>query len=617
MDGKSLNITQELLDQLQYLLPDVFTEGQIDWERLRLALGDNLAHPKDHYELSWAGKAEARKEIQKQTTATLIPQREQSINFDTTENIIIEGENLEVLRALQRSYFGKVKMIYIDPPYNTGKDSFIYPDDYFERLKDYKERAGITDENGFLNKYDLWKANSKENGHFHSVWLSMMYPRLFLARNLLREDGVIFVSIDDNEQANLKLLMDEVFGRDNFVGTFVWKRRTSSGFADNNVSTDHEYVIAYQKGYLNKFYGIKKDFKGYSNPDNDPRGAYVLGDLTVGMTASMRPNQAYDLIDPKTNNVFNYNPNRVWAYIPESMNKLIAEDKIYFPQDTSKRPMIKRFQNELESLFNPISSIIIDKVGLNTEATRTVQELLGGNVFDYSKPISLIKLLVSQVCDDSDLILDFFAGSGTTGQAVLELNAEDGGNRRFILVQYPEPTDDNSEAKKAGYDTIADITRARINKVIEKLKTNPTLESGTQDLGFKAYRLALSNFKQWRGDVSGKEAILEQLGMFKDDLVQAESTPENILQELLLKNGLPLTVKPEEVISGDGMIYHLPEEKICLCLEGFEQDALSKVKDLKPRKVLVLNQFMEREGDVFATNAHLELKDAGIELELV
>lgn len=246
MDGQSLNITEERINQLRQIFPDVFSEGKVDFNRLQAALGEDVLFPGEHYELSWAGKAEARREVQRQTTATLVPDLEGSVDFDNAKNIFIEGENLEVLRVLQKSYFGKIKMIYIDPPYNTGNDSFVYPDDFAERQEDYLKRTGEKDEAGFLNKQDLWKKNVKESGHFHSVWLSMMYPRLYLARNLMREDGVIFVSIDDNEVANLRLLMDEVFGEENHIGTFIWKRRQNPDNRNqNNISVDHEYIICY------------------------------------------------------------------------------------------------------------------------------------------------------------------------------------------------------------------------------------------------------------------------------------------------------------------------------------------------------------------------------------
>jgi adenine-specific DNA-methyltransferase len=624
IEEQSLDVFAAKLAQLRELFPEVLTEGKIDFKRLRAVLGDEVSFNKEHYELSWAGKADARAQIQKTTSATLIPSESKPMSLDSPQsgNIFIEGENLDVLHVLQRSYFGKIKMIYIDPPYNTGNDSFVYPDDYSERQDDYKKRAGITDKDGFLNKADLWKKNTKESGQFHSVWLSMMYPRLYLARNLLREDGVIFISIDDNEQANLKLLCDEIFGAENFVGQMIWKRRASSAMADNNVSTDHEYVIGYHKGNLNDFSGYEKDFNNYQNSNDDSRGEWVLGDLTVGMTASMRPNQAYNLIDPNTKNIFPFNPNRVWAYIPESMDRLIAEGRVYFPNDSNKRPMLKRYKNELKSTHNPFSSLMIDKVGLNTEATRIIQQLLGGNIFDYSKPVSLLKILIAQVCNNSDLILDFFAGSGTTAHAVLALNEQDGGNRQFICVQLPEPLEENSEAYKAGYKTIADICKARITKVIakiqaerdNKIQTDLIPESPKQILGFKSFTLAPSNFKQWRGDID-EHAILEQLELFKDS-EQPHSENYAMLVELLLKAGFPLTANIEINTIAGQELYNVESGKLLFFFDDYNDSVKEFIFKLKPNSVLCLNRVFKN-NDTALTNFQLSLKDAGIELQII
>jgi len=314
-DGVSQNI-----ERIAVFFPNCITEStdgrKIDFDLLRQELSRDIVEgPKERYRLEWPGKREAIVTANMPTTKTLRPVRQDSVNFETTENLYIEGDNLEVLKLLQESYLGKVKMIYIDPPYNTGND-FVYRDNFAQNTEEFKAESGMTDELG-----NRLVANPETAGRYHSDWLTMMYPRLKLARNLLTDDGVIFISIDDHEVHNLRKMCDEVFGEGNFVAEFVWKRRASSALSDNNVSTDHEYVLCYQKGNMNIFSGIKKDFKNYSNPDNDPRGSWVLGDLTVGMTASMRPNQAYDLVDPKTGNSFKYNPNRAWSFIPESMNK--------------------------------------------------------------------------------------------------------------------------------------------------------------------------------------------------------------------------------------------------------------------------------------------------------
>lgn len=630
--AESLDVVKERTNQLKAIFPDVFNDGKVNFERLKDALGDELARTNECYELSWAGKGDARREVQKRTTSTLRPDTANSVNWDATQNLYIEGENLEVLRILQKAYFGKVKMIYIDPPYNTGNDSFVYPDDYSETLKEYQARTGETDESGFLNKQNLWKKNSKESGQFHSVWLSMMYPRLFLSRNLLSEDGVIFVSIDDNEAANLKLLMDEIFGEENFVGQFIWRRRASSAMADNNISSDHEYVICYQRGLLDTFAGIAKDFKGYKNPDNDPRGDWVLGDLTVGMGAGARPNQAYDLVDPKTNKVYPFNPNRVWAYIPESMNKLIEAGKIIFPQDPSARPMMKRFRSELKSDVNPLSTLLMDKVGLNTEATKTIQDIFGANYFEYSKPLSLVREFIRQTVKADGLILDFFSGSGTTAQAVLDLNEEDGNNRQFICVQMPELLEENSEAYKAGFRTIADIGRTRIKKVIERIEGKRLADSGQaslpdsedrpkQALGFNALKITPSNFKEWRTDINSEEDLLAQLD-YHVDSTKPDSEAQCMVYELLLKMALPITtpVKCYEIKSG-GKSNHIyiatPEnaKSIAIFFDDISEEITEYILREAPAKVICLSKsFVDSQA---LTNFDFQMQSANIALEIV
>ena len=321
------SITEEQLANLRALLPHVFTEGKIDFEKLHAALGDFSDENPERYSFSWAGKRDAIRILQTPSRATLVPACKESVDFDKTQNIFIEGDNLEVLKLLYKPYFGQVKMIYIDPPYNTGND-FVYPDNFADPLDTYLKLTGQKDSEG-----NLLTSNAETGGRYHSAWLSMMYPRLFLARQLLTEDGVIFISIDDNEVDNLRLLMNEIFGEENFVASFVWKRRASSALAEKLVSVDHEYVICFQKGSFKSFVGRRKDYSAYRNPDNDPNGPWTLGDLTVGMTKEQRPNQYYDLKDPKTGVKYPANPNRVWAFIPESMSKEIAAGRILFPDD--------------------------------------------------------------------------------------------------------------------------------------------------------------------------------------------------------------------------------------------------------------------------------------------
>ncbi|KAB2425449.1 hypothetical protein Q73_01320 [Bacillus coahuilensis m2-6] len=388
----------------------------------------------------------------------LIPDKSKSITDEISlkENLIINGDNLLALKALLPLYRGEIKCIYIDPPYNTGNENWAYNDNV----------------NSPMMQDWLGKVVDKEDMSRHDKWLCMMYPRLKLLKELLKDDGVIFVSIDDAEFSNLKFIMDEIFSSENFVATFVWKRRASSAMADKLVSKDHEYVLCYQKGGFNAFIGTEKDFKSYSNPDNDHRGDWTKGDLTVGMTKEQRPNQYYDLIDPDTGIAYPANPQRVWAYIPESMQKLLDDKRVIFPSSSEGKPMFKRFKSDLKTNVNPISTWITDVnealkmtddseitvlgSGLNSEGTKVVQQLFGEKIFDYPKPPSLLKALIKQVCDKDDIVLDSFAGSGTTGQAVLELNKEDQGNRKFILVEMEDYADK--------------ITAERIRKIVRNLE---------------------------------------------------------------------------------------------------------------------------------------------------
>lgn len=506
---------------------------------------------------TWVGKKAAIVEATRPIRKTLRPCPAESVDWDTTENLYIEGDNLEVLKLLQESYLGKVKMIYIDPPYNTGND-FIYRDDFAMSGEEYSEESGQVDE----ETGDQLFHNTDSNGRFHSDWCSMIYSRLMLARNLLAEDGVIFISIDDNEYSNLKNICDEVFGIQSFLATFVWKRRASSQLDKSKCSTDHEYVLAYKGTHFQALRGIDKDYKGYSNPDNDPRGPWTTGDLTVGMTGDMRPNQYYDLIDPKTGKVYKPNYNRVWSYIPESMAQLIAEDRIVFPDDTTKRPMKKRFASELGSGTNP-QSTWMDSVGMNTEGTRQMYDLFGKAFFSYTKPESLIKALILQATTQDSIILDFFSGSATTAHAVMQLNAEDGGHRKFIMVQLPEPCDEKSEAYKAGYQSICEIGKERIRRAGEKILQSVTSGAGNSkgegfgcgmpttaeereqitknviDIGFRVFKLADTNMTDvYYSTGEYDQTMLDQLV----SNIKPDRTDLDLLFGCLLEWGLPLSM---------------------------------------------------------------------------
>jgi adenine-specific DNA-methyltransferase len=592
----------DLLAQLRAAAPQVFSEGRVDFDKLKVALGDHIDAGPERYGLNWAGKADAFRNVRAPAVGTLLPMPADSVNWDQSENLIIEGDNLEVLKLLQKSYHGKVKMIYIDPPYNTGND-FIYPDNYRQGLDDYLRFSGQVGEDGSKQS-----TNSETSGRFHSDWLNMMYPRLFLARNLLRDDGVIFVSIDDNEVSNLRMLMNEVFGEESFVGCFVWKRRASSALAERLVSTDHEYVIAYQKQSFTSL-GVPKDFESYSNPDNDPRGAWTTGDLTVGMNKNQRPNQFYDLVDPDTGTPYPANPNRVWAYIPESMNKLLQEKCVIFPADPSRKPMLKRFKGNLKSNVNPVSTWLSD-VGLNSEATRQIQELMGASVFSYPKPTSLIHQLIATSVKASDIVLDFFAGSGTTAQVILELNKADGGNRKFILTQLPEKTEHPE------YPTIADITRERVRRVITKLDKE---DSGKKsDRGFRAFKLSASNFRIWNAERTPDDPakLAEQLQLYADNSGQARGE-QDMLYELILKSGLPLSGTVAQIPVAGATAWSVGDNKLLILLnKSVSREVLRAMIALQPQQMLCLDAAFAGD-DALKTSIVLEAKSHGISFRTI
>lgn len=610
MTGRSKDILGDRIQLLRNIFPEVFSENFVDFKKLKEVLGESVNYQNEHYELSWANKAEARKEVQRQTTCTLVPDKNISVNFDTARNVYIEGENLEVLRILQKSYFGKIKVIYIDPPYNTGNDSFVYPDDYSERQDEYNKRIGRTDDEGYLNKQDLWKKNSKENGHFHSSWLSMMYPRLYLSRNLLTETGVIFVSIDDNEQANLKLIMNEIFGEENFVAQLVWKSRQNKDNRNmSGVSIDHEYVFCYAKNSsFRSLRGSERKTEQYSNPDEDPRGDWTSGNMVGLLPEHLRPNCHYDLVNPSTG--INYGkPKMGWRYDRKSMQKLIEENKILWPNTETGRPRRKKFLSELSDSLAGYSSIVGQGI-FTRNGTAEIEELFGVRYFDFPKPVNLIKELLIQTtnANDSDIILDFFAGSSTTAQAVSELNFEDNGNRQFLLIQMAELLEQKSEAYKNGFKSISDISRARIKKVLNKYR----LEGESN--GVRFFKLAPSNFKAWRNDISGKEAILKQLEIF----IQSDkegSTVENMITELLLKLGKPLDTQVQKIDLGEYSFFYVEAYRICLCLTNFNSIIKEKIHDLEAKQVIILNKLFE--NDELVSNTKLEFKEANINLIII
>lgn len=643
MDGTSLNISEEKITALKQILPEVFSEGQLDWEKLKATLGKNINFSNERYVLNWAGKSDAFKVLQMPTTKTLIPAKDESVNFDETENIFIEGENLEVLKVLQKSYFGKVKMIYIDPPYNTGNDSFIYPDKFSESKADYEKRVGDKDEEGYMTKDGMFKKNSKENGQYHSNWLNMMMPRLYLAKNLLRQDGVIFVSIDDNEVHNLRLLMNEIFGEENFVASVVWKHTEQSKNDERFFSRQFNYQLVYKKSddiSDFRFPRTVDDNKNYSNPDNDPKGDWRSGDVR---SPNYRKTLCFDIQTPSGKTISP--PENGWRWKESNILEKIQSGEIIFNSDETK--IIRKIYLNNQEGRVPENLWQGELYGTTRMANAEIKELFDeSTIFDTPKPSQLVKRIMQLFPNEKDFfILDFFAGSGTTAHAVMDLNKEDGGNRKSISVQLPELTDEKSEAYKAGYKTIADISKERIRRAGKKIKEEiqteikkieaeitklqgelPTEENKTeiqnlkskisnlksQDLGFKVLKLADSNFKQWQ-QIEGKDAkaLAEQMKLFVDP-VSESATIENMVYELLLKSGKDLNSTIEK---NDGY-FLINGNEIALILEKVSQEIITEVMSEYPKKVIALDKLFKG-NDQLKTNTVLQMRDAGIEFKTI
>lgn len=605
LDLRSLDPAEARAEELVRLFPEARTEGEkIDFDQLKRALGETVDPGRERYGLVWPGKAECFKTIQAPSVATLRPAPAESVNFDTTENLIIEGDNLEVLKLLQKSYLGKVKMIYIDPPYNTGND-FIYPDNYSESLQTYLEYTGQIDSEG--RKFGT---NTDADGRFHSKWLNMIYPRLYLARNLLSEDGLIFISVSDHEIASLRLLLNEIFGEEGFCAQIVWKsRKYPDSRAKTGVSTDHEYILLFSRSDFGALRGVERDETKFSNPDNDNRGPWMSRSLLGLATKAQRPNLHYPITDPSTKRVFHPPDDTGWRYAKERMQGLIDAGSILFPAKPDGRPREKKFRADLQTEFVAFPSIIDDV--FTGDGTAEIREFFGEEVFDFSKPSALIKRLVKQGSDENAIILDFFAGSGSTAQAVIELNNEENSARKYILVQLPEKTG------RADYPTISEIMKERVRRVFRKLEkeqeTKLALQTGVKsDNGFRLFKLAESNFKTWNADKSKDAQQLEQqLEMHVDHLREGRTAPD-FLYEILLKSGFPLAASVEKLTLGGIEVFGVAGGALLICLERkLTLDAIRAMADKKPERVVCLDEGFAG-NDQLKTNAVQTFKSKGV-----
>ena len=587
MKFESPDMTAQNIDRIAALFPNCVTEASdghggikraVNFELLKQMLSPDVVDGDEAYEFTWVGKKEAIVEANKPIRKTLRPCVEESKDWDTTENLYIEGDNLEVLKLLQESYLGKVKMIYIDPPYNTGND-FIYADDFMRSQEEENEQMGMYDE----DENRLFK-NTDTNGRFHSDWCSMIYSRLMLARNLLTDDGVIFISIDDNEQENLKKICDEVFGGHNFIAQIVWQKRTSPD-ARRSISAGHEYVFAYVKdetlghSVLNALPFDKDDYARYKNPDNDPNGPWISTDCTAQGGHGTKE-QFYDLVTP-AGRVVKLQEGLCWRYTKRRMDEEIAAGHIWFGADGKGVPRKKTYLADRSGktmwTWWPNS-----EVGHTQEATKEVSAILGqSGLMDFPKPLRLMKRMVSIATENDSIILDFFSGSATTAHAVMQLNAEDGGHRKFIMVQLPEKCDETSEAYKAGYKNICEIGKERIRRAGDKIKSESPMTTQDLDIGFRVLKLDDTNMKDVyyapddydQGMLAGLESNI------KDD-----RTDLDLLFGCLIDWGLPLSLpyKSEQI---DGCTVHTYNDgDLIACFDANVPESV--VKEIAQRKPL-------------------------------
>ncbi len=603
VSGQSLDIQAEKLDVLKNNFPEIFTEGKIDCLKLKQTLGESVSTDSERYGLSWAGKSNCFNDIQTPTMATLVPNRDESVDFDKTKNLFIEGENLEVLKVLQKSYHSKVKMIYIDPPYNTGTDSFVYPDNFSESEQEYLKKAGDVAETGELLR-DFHK-NSKDGGRYHSNWLNMIYPRLFLARNLLREDGVIFVSIDDNEAHNLRMVMNEVFGEENFIGSMIRKSKIGGGSDSKFIVKEHEYLIVFAKdaqGLPEMFTPHNIEYlKRYK--EEDENGKYFWD--TFSRPGLKNPIN-YDVKLP--DGTFK---NGDWIRSKDRFEDDLENEEIRFvkKEDGSWSVQFKQYLNEDGKKPRSFSS----DLGSTIDGKKDIKRIFeNSKIFSYPKPVKLIKFIVDIVTEPGDIVLDFFAGSGTTADAIMQLNSMNDGDRNFILVQIPEQTDIKSVAYKEGYKTISAICVERICRASNKIKKD--LESKhIADVGFKVLKLEQSNFKIWRASSNDSATTLQAKLEDVVENVKSKANKESILLELLLKSGVEPTVEVEDKKD----FYLVKEHQLAICLaDKITEKIVADIVAEKPKTVLCLDTSFVG-NDQLKTNIALQLKSEGVEFKVV
>lgn len=594
LDLTSLDIVNENVKKIAELFPNCITETvngkAIDFDLLKQELNHEIIEGnKERYRLEWPGKREAIVTANLPTTKTLRPVREDSVDFDNTQNLYIEGDNLEVLKLLQESYLGEIKMIYIDPPYNTGYD-FVYRDNFSKDSDEHKEESGFVD--GYNQRL---VANPDSSGRYHSDWLTMMYPRLKLARNLLKEEGVIFISIDDNEVHNLRKLCDEVFGDVNFLTSFIWRRRKTQANLAKHIAPVHDYILIYSKNIsslkLNRI-PFSEDYikKSFSNPDKDSRGLYQTGPLARPANSS---NKEYELTMPNGRKI-----TAKWSCSQSTFDELVKDKRLVIPKDGEGMPRKKIFLSELEGL---LPNTWLDNIASNDDGAKEIADLFGSNAyFSYPKPTKLMEFLINFAAGKDDIVLDFFSGSASIAQAIMQLNINDNGKRKFICVQLPELIEEKSDPFKAGYKNLCEIGKERIRRAGKNLKENVsqlnkvkekeivfdenTTNNSQLDFGFRVYRLSESNMK----DVyyRPQDFKQEQLDAFADN-IKPDRTADDLLVQIMLDWGLPLSLSIEQLKIQNKQVFKVAENSLLACFDSGINEAFAKeVAKQKPLRVV-------------------------------
>lgn len=560
-------------------------ELAIDFDKLRAELSnDVLEEGEERYQFTWPDKRAASRLANEPTNMTLRPCREESVDFDTTENLYIEGDNLDVLKVLRETYLGRVKMIYIDPPYNTGND-FVYNDDFTQSIEEYEANSCVVDEDG-NRLIDPMQRNSESNGRFHTDWLNMIYPRLKVALDLLSDDGVIFISIDDNEVDNLKRITSEIFGARNFIAQVIWERAFSPVNLKKHFSESHDYLIVFAKDKEKTVcHGLPRTDESkdrYSNPDNDLRGPWTSGDLSVGPRVESR---VYEIITPSGRIVLPPS-GYCWRLDEKTFKQYVQDNRIWFGPTGENVPRIKRFLSDVKEGITPMTIWKYTEVGSSQDASRRLKDLFGGKAyFDYPKSVPLIDRCLKLYSDKDSIVLDFFSGSATTAHAVMKLNTEDGGKRKFIMVQLPEVTDEKSEARKAGYENICEIGKERIRRAGKKIKEEAGQAADGLDIGFRVLKLDSSNMEDvFYTPDKFEPSLLDSLV----DNIKLDRSGEDLLFQVMLDLGIELSAKIERKEIAGKEVFSVDDDYLLACFDtDVNETTIEEMAKLLPTHLVI------------------------------